>query len=56
MVPLSHKLPTIYGSGMGMVWEASQKGVPFLGVPGISLNNIFQTQEQRKFLPFLSPV
>ena len=23
---------------MGMVWEASQKGVPFLGVPGNSLN------------------
>ena len=22
---------------MGMVWEASQKGVPFLGVPGNSL-------------------
>ena len=22
-----------------MVWEASQKGVPFLGVPGNSLNN-----------------
>ena len=37
-IRLSHKLPTIYGSGMGMVWEASQKGVPFLGVPGNSLN------------------
>lgn len=34
----SHKLPTVYGSGMRMVWEASQKGVPFLGVPGNSLN------------------
>ena len=35
---------------MGVVWEASQKGVPFLGVPGNSLNmseaNVFFNNEQ----------
>ena len=29
----SHIFRDSYGSGMGMVWEASQKGVPLLGFP-----------------------
>ena len=34
----SHKNPLRYGNGMGIVWEAYHKGVPLLGVPGISLD------------------
>ena len=33
----SHIFRDSYGSGMGIVWEASHKGVPLLGVPGITL-------------------
>ena len=29
----SHIFRDSYGSGMGIVWEASHKGVPLLGVP-----------------------
>ena len=32
-----------------MVWEASQKGVPFLGVPGNSLNDGECYKESRSF-------
>ena len=32
----SHIFRDSYGSGMGIVWEASHKGVPLLGVPGIT--------------------
>ena len=35
----SHIFRDSYGSGMGIVWEASHKGVPLLGVPGITLQN-----------------
>ena len=43
MVPLFFirlpvRLPINFQLFMGMVWEASQKGVPFLGAPGNSLN------------------
>ena len=33
----SHIFRDSYGSGMGIVWEAYHKGVPLLGVPGISI-------------------
>ena len=33
----SHIFRDSYGSGMGIVGEASHKGVPLLGVPGITL-------------------
>ena len=44
MVPLSHRLPINFQLFMGVVvWEwyrkLPKKGVPFLGVPGNSLNN-----------------
>ena len=32
-----HIFQDSYGSGMGIVWEAYHKGVPLLGVPGITL-------------------
>ena len=35
----SHIFRDSYGSGMGIVWEASHKGVPLLGVPGITLEH-----------------
>ena len=34
----SHIFRDSYGSAMGIVWEASHKGVPLLGVPGITLD------------------
>ena len=34
----SHIFRDSYGSGMGIVWEAYHKGVPLLGVPGITLD------------------
>ena len=34
----SHIFGDSYGSGMGIVWEAYHKGVPSLGVPGITLD------------------
>ena len=34
----SHIFRDSYGSGMGIVWEAYYKGVPLLGVPGITLD------------------
>ena len=34
----SHIFRDSYGSGMGIVWEASHKRVPLLGVPGITLD------------------
>ena len=34
----SHIFRDSYGSGMGIVWEASHKGVLLLGVPGITLD------------------
>ena len=37
----SHIFGDSYGSGMGIVWEAYHKGVPLLGVPGISLDGMF---------------
>ena len=33
-------IPFPYGSGMGIVCEAYHKGVPLLGVPGITLDII----------------
>ena len=33
----SHTTPIRIPKDMGMVWEASHKGVPLLGVPGITL-------------------
>ena len=47
-MPASHKLPTIYGSGMG---PASQKGAPFLGVPGNSLNRQLNGSFARELQP-----
>ena len=37
----SHKNPSKYRNGMGIVWEAYHKRVPLLGVPGISLEYSF---------------
>ena len=37
----SHTTPIRIPKDMGMVWEAYQKGVPLLGVPGISLDSDF---------------
>ena len=34
----SHIFRDSYGNGMGIVWEAYHKGVPLLGVPGITLD------------------
>ena len=39
----SHIFRDSYGSGMGIVWEASHKGVPLLGVPGITLEYYWRT-------------
>ena len=39
-IPLSHKNPQRYGNGMGTVWEAYHKGVPLLGVLGITLDHV----------------
>ena len=42
--PLNGKFPILfpfrnsYGSGMGIVWETYHKGIPLLGVPGITLD------------------
>ena len=33
----SHTFRDSCGSGMGIVWETYHKGVPLLGVPGITL-------------------
>ena len=41
----SHIFRDSYGSGMGIVWEANHKGVPLLGVPGISLEIFFNCVE-----------
>ena len=42
MVSGTHTIPGFlwdsFGNGMGIVWEAYHKGVPLLGVPGISLD------------------
>ena len=35
----SHTTPIRIPKDMGMVWEASHKGVPLLGVPGITLDS-----------------
>ena len=35
----SHIFRDSYGNGMGIVWEAYHKGVPLLGVPGITLES-----------------
>ena len=37
----SHIFRDSYGNGMGIVWEASHKQVPLLGVPGITLEYIY---------------
>ena len=37
----SHIFRDSYGSGMGIVWEASHKQVPLLGVPGITLDSVW---------------
>ena len=34
----SHIFKDSYGNGVGIVWEAYHKGVPLLGVPGITLD------------------
>ena len=42
---------------MGMVWEAYHKGVPLLGVPGISLDfvcSIFWFSDVRTWMPVTS--
>ena len=36
----SHIFRDSYGSGMGIVWEASHKGVPLLGGPGITFDQV----------------
>ena len=36
----SHTTPLRIPKDVGMVWEASHKGVPLLGVPGITLDSI----------------
>ena len=47
----SHTTPTRIPKDMGMVWEAYHKGVPLLGVPGITLKFIFfQWSTTRTFL------
>ena len=38
----SHIFRDSYGSGMGIVWEASHKGVPLLGVPENPIDVSFQ--------------
>ena len=35
----SHIFGDSYGSGMGIAWETSHKGVPLLKVPGITLDS-----------------
>ena len=35
----SHTIPITIPKDMGMVWEAYHKGVPLLGVPGITLDS-----------------
>ena len=37
MVSGTHTIPIRIPKDMGMVWEASHKGVPLLRVPGITL-------------------
>ena len=44
----SHIFRDSYGSGMGIVWEASHKGVPLLGVPGITLDTTFARVLEKK--------
>ena len=39
----SHTTPIRIPKDMGMVWEAYHKGVPLLGVPGITLDMVSQT-------------
>ena len=36
----SHISRDSYGSAVGIVWEAYHKGVPLLGVPGITLEKV----------------
>ena len=45
----SHIFRDSYGSGMGIVWEASHKGVPLLGVPGITLEFTFQAMSPNMY-------
>ena len=40
MGPLTHTIPIRIPTDMGIVWEAYHKGVPLLGVPGITLEII----------------
>ena len=39
MVSGTHTIPISLGILMGVVWEAYHKGVPLLGVPGITLEH-----------------
>ena len=45
MVSGTYELPIRIPKDMGMVWEAYHKGVPVLGVPGITLDKM-----QREFI------
>ncbi len=40
MVSGTHTIPISLGILMGIVWEAYHKGVPLLGVPGITLDKL----------------
>ena len=50
----SHTTPIRIPKDMGMVWEPYHKGVPLLGVPGITLDN-FVAQTQTPMAPLNSP-
>ena len=57
----SHIFRDSYGSGMGIVWETSHKGVPLLKVPKITLDffapNYYQSgcKETTDFFAFVLP-
>ena len=52
----SHIFRDSYGSGMGIVWEADHKGVPFLGVPGITLELVLFHPEISGAMELWSPL
>ena len=47
----SHIFRDSYGSDMGIVWEAYHKGVPLLGVPGITLDVWESTRDIYQHIP-----
>ena len=48
----SHTTPIRILKDMGMVWEAYHKGVPVLGVPGITLDSENGFVEAKKYFAF----